>query len=528
MNAGTSALGGAGAEAALQAPSVDSFVGNAEGMTSGDAFNNFLKSDANPAVMGKTDVLGAGAKAAMADPMGFAKQNLGNLAYAAAPIAAGMMVPTTTKLGDPRDTGYIRQFAYNINPDTGKPDPLYGMRAMTPVKASEFGNKTFQGQRDLFRQQNPNPYELGVGSLNQPPQQQQQTTPMASGGIVAFQDNEDQPVRVGMPSFAEGSETDKKILEFLKNAPGALVDKFRELNQPYSKVKPFEGTQAEFDDMVQRGRMPKRAAASLAASPAAINTDADTQPGYTPNIELNPAAPATLPRTTTPAAPKKAGLDAITQSDQPTRSQAEQDYLAQLMGVGEKTRGGISDIKKQGLGEALMQIGAGLFSAPTLGKGLAKGLPLASSTAAATRKETRGIEKEANEYDLNLARYRAALDAGDKDRAFKYKQAADENRYRMAMVNKPGEIMQILQGIRQPGESLNDAFARYNSGKKSTDQMSLTEATKQWNDITEKNRKRYKELQGMGISNEQDYYRFVNGQLLSATIPGQGATTRPY
>ncbi len=43
MNAGTSALGGAGAEAALQAPSVDSFVGNAEGMTSGDAFNNFLK-----------------------------------------------------------------------------------------------------------------------------------------------------------------------------------------------------------------------------------------------------------------------------------------------------------------------------------------------------------------------------------------------------------------------------------------------------------------------------------------------------
>jgi len=184
MGAGSTALGGAGAEAALQAPSIDSFVGNAEGMTSGDAFNNFLKSDANPAVMGKADVLGAGTKAAMSDPLGFAKGNLGNLAFAAAPIMAGAMVPTTTKLGDPKDTNYIRQFDFNINPETGKPDPLYGLRSMAPVKANEWKDKTFQGQRDLFRQQNPNPYDMGVGSLNQPPQQQ--PTPMATGGIVAL------------------------------------------------------------------------------------------------------------------------------------------------------------------------------------------------------------------------------------------------------------------------------------------------------------------------------------------------------
>jgi hypothetical protein len=63
------------------------------------------------------------------------------------------------------------------------------MRAMTPVKASEFGNKTFEGQRQLFRQQNPNPYELGVGSLNQAPQQQ--LTGMAGGGIVALAEGGD-------------------------------------------------------------------------------------------------------------------------------------------------------------------------------------------------------------------------------------------------------------------------------------------------------------------------------------------------
>jgi hypothetical protein len=139
--------------------------------------------------MTPSGAVSAGFNAATASPtaaMNFAKGNLGNLAYAAAPIMAGAMVPTTTQAPTGKNENYIRQFDFNINPDTGKPDPLYGLRTMAPVKANEWKDKTFQGQRDLFRQQNPNPYELGVGSLNQPPQQQQQTTPMATGGIVAL------------------------------------------------------------------------------------------------------------------------------------------------------------------------------------------------------------------------------------------------------------------------------------------------------------------------------------------------------
>jgi hypothetical protein len=152
--------------------------------SSGQAFNEFLKSNANPATMSASELASSGLKAAATNPLDFAKQNFGNLTAAAAPIMAGAMVPTTTKLPDPRSTGNIRQMTFNINPDTGKPDPLYGMREMPVVKASDFGDKTFQGQRDLFYKQYQNPYELGVGSLNQPPQQQ--ATPMASGGIVAL------------------------------------------------------------------------------------------------------------------------------------------------------------------------------------------------------------------------------------------------------------------------------------------------------------------------------------------------------
>jgi hypothetical protein len=179
MNAGTSALAGPGLETAMQVPSAEMLGGGAETMSQGDLFNKFLTSDANPATMAKTDVLSAGAKAVAANPLDFAKSNLGNLAYAAAPIAAGAMVPTTTKLDTPKSDNYIRQFDFNINPDTGKPDPLYGVRSMAPVKANEWKDKTFQGQRDLFRQQNPNPYEMGTASLSQPPR-------MNTGGIVAL------------------------------------------------------------------------------------------------------------------------------------------------------------------------------------------------------------------------------------------------------------------------------------------------------------------------------------------------------
>ena len=157
-------------------------AGAGEGLT-GEAYNKAFQQSVTDKLAGG-NTFSAGLNAAKDNPMGFAKGNLGNLAYAASPIMAGLMVPTTTKMPEPRDSGFIRQFDYNINPETGKPDPLYGMRAMTPVKASEFGNKTFQGQRDLFRQQNPDPYELGVGSLNQPPLQQ--PARMNTGGIVAL------------------------------------------------------------------------------------------------------------------------------------------------------------------------------------------------------------------------------------------------------------------------------------------------------------------------------------------------------
>ena len=172
MNAGT----GAGLSEAL-AGSSSGNLGQAFGDvaasqgSSGQAFNDFLTSSANPAIMSGADMASAGFKAAAADPMAFAKQNFGNIAAAAAPIMAGAMVPTTTKMPENTNPAYIRQKLYDPYTQT--------YRSLAPVKASEFGSRSFS---DAYT----NPQTGGIASLDQ-----RQTTPMATGGIVALADGGD-------------------------------------------------------------------------------------------------------------------------------------------------------------------------------------------------------------------------------------------------------------------------------------------------------------------------------------------------
>jgi hypothetical protein len=359
------------------------------------------------------------------------------------------------------------------------------------------------------------------GGIDQLPAPNMDSVDMAGGGIVAFQDNQDQPVREGMPSFAEGSETDKKILEFLKNAPGALVDKFKQLNQPRGTT--FAGTQAELDAMVQRGRMPKRAAAETPASSKSKQYTAQELDDIARGQGVFPEGSSALPTgLDVPAAPKKdtpkkAGLPAIAQSDQPARSQAEQDYLAQLAGVGEKTRAGIAGLKNEAQSQMLFDAMSALLGNRNIAEAGSKFGQLASGRLGAMNKERRSIEKEANEYDLNLARYRAALDAGDKDRAFKYKQAADENRYRMAMVNKPDSGIAMLNALKDP--KMMELYQQMNMAKKPTDIVSRKDAMEEFN--------KYPALKRQ-YGDFETYFKTVNNQLLSATIPGQGAVTRPF
>jgi len=153
--------------AAQMAEGAFSFDGS--GLTQQGVMNQ-AAADATKSAMANTgQAVASGFNVATATPsaMGaFAKQNLGNIAAAAAPIMAGQMVPTTTKMPENTNPAYIRQKLYDPFTQTYK--------SLAPVKASEFGGRNFS---DAYT----NPQTGQMATLDQ-----RQPTPMAGGGIVAL------------------------------------------------------------------------------------------------------------------------------------------------------------------------------------------------------------------------------------------------------------------------------------------------------------------------------------------------------
>ncbi len=236
LMAGLGAYGGAGlaqglADAGTGAGLSEALAGSATGTgpqvfgdvaaaqgSSGQAFNEFLKSSANPATMSGTELAASGLKAAATDPLTFAKNNFGSLAAAAAPIMAGQMVPTTTKMPENTNPAYIRQKLYDPYTQTYK--------TLAPVKASEWGNRSFS---DAYT----NPQTGIAAALDQ-----RQPTPMAGGGIVALAGG-------GVPGYALGGApkifTDEELYQqtgdwnkaaALRDAQNVAVSQYNATNNP--------------------------------------------------------------------------------------------------------------------------------------------------------------------------------------------------------------------------------------------------------------------------------------------------------
>ena len=161
--------------------------GLTEGLSSGDAFNKFLTSDANPAVSEVLknatpfDRVSAGFDAAKANPSAFFKDNAKNLMYTAGSVLADAGVksnmPTTTTR-----PGAVRRFSY---------DP-YG-QLYTPIGNYEVPVKAAGGGLMGMNDGGYNPGQLNFAQQSEP------VVRMASGGIAGY-------AMGGMPNMREFME----------------------------------------------------------------------------------------------------------------------------------------------------------------------------------------------------------------------------------------------------------------------------------------------------------------------------------
>jgi hypothetical protein len=317
---------------------------------------------------------------------------------------------------------------------------------------------------------------------------------MAGGGIVAFQNTglvEDENLD-GM-AYLSGQDPaslmkDQARVDALKAERKAREDKER-----YTYLKEAA---------------PDVAAKMLKDNPSLVPPIAVAAPPATTKGPTT-AAPATPADSKTPGIGPAPGAQPYSiPSFESLQGKRSEEYLAKLEGLGEKRRAGLAEIKKQGLGEALMQMGAGLFSAPTLGQGLAKGLPLVASTAAGTRKEARALESSADDYDLNVAKAREAAEKGDTALALQYTQLANQ-------AKAQNDLAKYQQGMLGVYNQRVGAVA----GKGTT--VSKEAALKAYNDMLKADIRTKKQFPTF-----QSYYDSLGGSTMGASGPDLAAAAR--
>jgi hypothetical protein len=211
LMAGLGAYGGAGLAEGLANAGTSALAADATGAASGQMMSDVLAergifptleggavnpeyvTEANKAVSNAVSQgtnastaakMSAGLGSVANDPLQFAKDNFKYLGAAAAPIMAGAMVPTTTKMPENTNPAYIRQKLYDPYTQTYK--------SLAPVKASEFGSRNFS---DAYT----NPQTGQMATL-----QPRAPSGFAGGGIVAL---------------AGGGISDQQIFDYFKT-PG--------------------------------------------------------------------------------------------------------------------------------------------------------------------------------------------------------------------------------------------------------------------------------------------------------------------
>lgn len=265
------------------------------------------------------------------------------------------------------------------------------------------------------------------------------------------------------------------------------------IDLPYIPEEAFGGSSSSMTPYFDRYvRKPQQADANAAEVAKVLSTPIGDQAGDYP-MPADVKAAKVAKDASTGAGASSSGIAALQASKFDRRASPFADMRAEQQDY--------EKLKSQGLGEGLMKMGAGLLSAPGT-KGFAAGIQALAESGALSRKEIAGLKKDARDYDLNVKRAEEAFNQGQDELGFKYMQEANTNRYRMAaLAQEPGEL-RTLRAIAQ-----DPKLAGFYKGNKGA--MSIMDATKEFNDLAEKNPRLYRELVAQGIKTPRDYLSYA-------------------
>lgn len=323
------------------------------------------------------------------------------------------------------------------------------------------------------------------GGIADLPAPNMESMDMASGGIVAFQDNLNQPVREGMPSTDLTEEEKKQLAEnpYMKRVqaitnPGKTISEYfanrpssQELFNRASKaksgeVKMFTNEQTPKGKLVEAGLVERTTPIQDVTKVAAANLDKKTalnavdreeaRAGMVALANAQKDKPATAPAVTDQRSnDRRADLagNAGTGIDPNPRANPFAGLKVELPDY--------VKIKNQGLGEGLMTLSAAMFGNPNMAMAMSQGLPALAKVSGATRKELSEIKKDYNAQQLSLAKANELFEQGKEELAFK-KLAQSQNHavnLQKAMAattaaNKPSGTMELYNAVKAQDPSM--------------------------------------------------------------------------
>ena len=344
---------------------------------------------------------------------------------------------------------------------------------------------------------------------------------MAGGGIVAFDDNQDQPVKVGMPGNA-APITQEQVNNLMRGYGNTLTpDQIEENKKEQSLFFMSPRT---------------RAAMAAQASPP-IGTPIPTKQAMQQDMEGSSQGPlSAAPRADNPLAAKPGGVGVPPDQGGAAANAAQPQPQAgigqppqrvdRFAGLGETQDAfnqKIANEKNTGFSDMLMNMGLTMMTTTgSLGKAIGAGGIAGLPSLAASRKTINALEKNRTDYQLNMAKAQTAADEGNDDLAYKYKTLAEKTAYDAGM---------LAVEKTKAGAYANAVGSKADIVQEKRDQM-VANLAKDIHDKNVTNLLFQQKFAKMSPEEQQQYFSSVRQQAkqmagMDSTTGGAGSGSRP-
>jgi len=257
---------------------------------------------------------------------------------------------------------------------------------------------------------------------------------MAGGGIVAFSGLEDSLVELNKQAKSDDDTKNEWLQNAKKNPPAPSTPSFLDtlparLADKRSSTTDAAIAQANADaaaqDKVAGIATPTGQTNPLAITPE-MQAEIDKQSAANPPGGQKAPGGVGTPPAVAPGAQPPAGI-----GQPPQRV----DRFAGLGETQDAFNQKIANEKNTGFSDMLMNMGLTMMTTTgSLGKAIGAGGIAGLPSLAASRKTINALEKNREDYQLNMAKYRTAADEGNDELAYKYKALADQTAYHSGLL----------------------------------------------------------------------------------------------